>query len=138
VTVKFTPPEPATRETFVAAVQEMQVSRETAREILSSPNSFELYINALPSCPATSLDTYVDDLHASLRGVMSKSAFPDIRSSDDDRLKFGAWKGALAALAREKPPAPGRYTIDTRSSELHAVVADALRSVATLTVRGVA
>jgi len=97
-----------------------------------------LGIDARPSTPHHDLDAYVHGLHVALIEHMhlKPDDFKDIRCSSDDRLTFGKWKGTLAAFVRERPPAPGVYFIDTRD-ELSAVVAEALRPMASMCFRGV-
>ena len=99
------------------------------------PAGLILYINAIPSTPCPSLDSYVDALAERLRVGYGQGAV-DIRCAPDGSpLAFGKWKGALAALAREAPPC-GVYVVFTEGREIHAVVADALASKA-FVVRGV-
>ena len=94
-----------------------------------------VFIDAIASTPTTSLDAYVDGLCTAL---CTQFGAADIRCAPGDGpLSFGKWKGALAAAVREAPPAPGAYTLDTRGREIAEVVAEALRSVATLYVRGI-
>ncbi len=94
-----------------------------------------LYINAIPEMPYLSLDGYVDGMSEILCRQFGAA---DLRcAAADGPLGFGKWRGALAALARETPPAPGAYVVFTRGRDLHEVVADALASKASLVVRGV-
>lgn len=62
----------------------------------------------------------------------------DIRCAPaDGPLGFGKWKGALAALVRDEPPAPGVYLLnDVRGSEIREVVVEALRPLCSAYVRG--
>lgn len=62
----------------------------------------------------------------------------DIRCAPaDSALGFGKWKGALAALVRDEPPAPGVYLLnDVRGSEIREVVVEALRPLCAAYVRG--
>ena len=49
----------------------------------------------------------------------------------------GKWKGALTALARRTPPPAGTYMISARGREVAEIVADALRPMCGLYVRGI-
>lgn len=77
---------------------------------------------------AVMLDTYIAETAAKLA-----SAFPgtvDIRCADaQGPLGFGKWKGALAALVRDQPPAPGGYVVFS-GTELADVVIEALSPIA--------
>jgi hypothetical protein len=74
----------------------------------------------------TSLDRYVAEKCAM---IASNFDAVDIRASEADALKFGKWKGVLAACIRDQPPAAGEYTVST-GSELTEVVIEALKPLA--------
>jgi hypothetical protein len=73
---------------------------------------------------AQSLDAVVAEYAAK---IATQAGAPDIRASEHEALKFGKWKGVLAAMAREGVAAlaPGWYTIDTRG-DFGAVVVEAV------------
>jgi hypothetical protein len=100
----------------------------------ATPEGFTLLVNAITESPATSLRAYIDDLHTSVRSILSDKA--DVRVSTDERVSFGKWKVALGDLARQRPPAPGTYVIHT-ADEVDECVVNALRPLATLYARGV-
>jgi hypothetical protein len=61
----------------------------------------------------------------------------DVRCAPKDSpLAFAGWKGALAALAKAEPPAPGAYAVSS-SSEIGMVAFEALVGTAARVVRGV-
>lgn len=74
--------------------------------------------------PAARFGDYVSALATELA---SECGLDDIRLALDGghALAFGRWKGALAAMCRESPPAAGGYLVDL-SSELEAVAFEAL------------
>jgi hypothetical protein len=82
------------------------------------------------------LEPYVDKLCNDL-AAQFKAA--DIRcASKDSPLSYGGWKGALAALIRNNPPAHGCYTLrDVRESEIKAVVVETLKPLCAMFIRGV-
>lgn len=85
----------------------------------------EIYVNALPALgtPYSSLHPYIDALCASLA---TRFECPDVRCAPKGSpLEFGAWKGVIAAVAREKPPAAGTYVVLTRT-EVDQIIVDAL------------
>lgn len=95
----------------------------------------EVFVDAIPSCAYESLDEYVDGLSDT---ICKKLQLVDLRCAPDGSpAAFGKWKGILAAMVREQPPAAGCYVIDTRYSEIHQVVADSVRFACDLYVRGV-
>lgn len=113
-------------------------SNAHASAVAGALGGIVLGIDSRPSVPHQDLDPYVHALHQLLVQHMHlpEGSFGDIRCSKDERLSHGQWRGTLAAFAREKPPAPGVYFIDTRD-EISAVVAEALRPLTSLCFRGV-
>lgn len=102
----------------------------------AAPPGLELFVDAVPqNVDFESLDPYVDEL---CKVLCEQYDAADVRCAPQEGpLGFGKWKGAVAALAKAKPPAPGRYFIDIRGREVAEVVADALRGSCSLYVRGV-
>jgi hypothetical protein len=94
-------------------------------------NGLVLCVDCAPSVGATDLTPYVADLAENL----AKSAnVPDVRfAPKDNPLAFMAWRGALAAAARESPPS-GLCSI--YSSDLAEPVIEALSGLASLVIRG--
>jgi hypothetical protein len=86
--------------------------------------------------PYQALEFYVQDACNTLAKQFNAA---DIRcASKDSPLSYGGWKGALAALIRNNPPAPGCYTLrDVRESEIKAVVVETLKPLCAMFVRGV-
>jgi hypothetical protein len=89
-----------------------------------------VFVGAIPNGPYTLLDGYI----AAAKGKL-ESAFdaPEIRCAPErdkngqkNPLAFGQWKGALHALIRSEPPAPGTYVLLPSGSEVEAVVVEAL------------
>ena len=95
-----------------------------------------ILVDCVTTATAQSLLGYVDQLHSA---IAQQCNVTDVRCAPktDERLAFGNWKGVIASLAREQPPGPGVYTLDTRGNEIAEVVAEALRPLATLFVRGI-
>jgi hypothetical protein len=94
---------------------------------------FELYIDCIPSKPFESLDTHIAFWANGLANFYKLNP-ADIRCAPKDvaTCAFGAWKGALGALAQEcartgKLPR-ARYVVHTSGSEFNQVVAEALIS----------
>lgn len=83
-----------------------------------------------------SLDGYIDECCASLAEAYKVD---DIRfAMNDNALAYSRWKGALAVVVRERPPAPGVYLMNNLSqSEIHQVVAQTLKPMCLTYVRGV-
>ena len=74
----------------------------------------------------TPLDTYVRHLCATLEAEFKVA---DVRcASKDSPLGYDKWRGAVAALARRHPPAPGVYALDTRGNEIGEIIAVALKT----------
>lgn len=83
---------------------------------------------------ATPLAPYVDTLRAALR---EQFKVRDIRSAPTDSpLGYNKWRGVLAALVRERPPAPGVYYYDARGNEVAEIVVDALLPLCATFTRG--
>jgi hypothetical protein len=90
-----------------------------------------LCVDCTPNAGARDLTGYVADLAAS---VARSANVPDVRfAPKDNPLAFSAWRGALAAAARESPPT-GLCAI--YSSDLSEPVIDALAGIASLVIRG--
>jgi hypothetical protein len=78
------------------------------------PEAFTLYIGCAPKSGATSLTPYVDSLEAqALAGINEqlKTDFDDIRLVTGSEVGYGKWKAVMAALAKNSPPAPGKYKV---------------------------
>lgn len=92
----------------------------------------EIYVNAVPCGPFADLAPYVAEKCAKIATAMKVD---DIRvAGKDSPLAYGGWRGALAAVIRDEPPAPGRYLLLV-STELGEVVVEALAPF--VVVRGV-
>jgi hypothetical protein len=96
-----------------------------------------LYVDCLvEGAEVESLDAYVAERVAEAHGYDDKCI--DIRAaSSESPLGYGKWKGVLAALVRATPPAAGAYTLHVEGSEVRQVIAEALKPVCTVYVRGV-
>lgn len=96
-----------------------------------------LYIDCLPvkGPPAQNLAEFAGRV---CRALEAEYKVIDIRAAPrDNPLGFAAWKGYVSALVRREPIAPGAYCVlDTRSSEIHAVIAEAFAQRAHVVVRG--
>ena len=94
-----------------------------------------LYVDAIPNTDFVSLDHYIDALQL----VLSKSqGTTDIRvAAKGSAIAYGQWKGAIAALARERLPEPGVYMVQARNREIVEIVVDALRPECSVFVRGI-
>lgn len=92
-----------------------------------------LFVDCLPSTPFVMLDKYVA---AYAQTVCEVYGLADVRVADDKSpVAFGKWRGAVAALVRERPVPPGAYVI-LRRSELDEVVAETLSDLAEVSVQG--
>lgn len=98
------------------------------------PVGLTLYLDAVEDGVKTQrLEAYAEE-HASALADAYKAA--DIRCAPKDSpLAFGGWKGALAAIVREDPPANGAWSVSS-SSEIGLVAFEALAPKARV-VRGV-
>ena len=93
-----------------------------------------LYIDAIPSEPFDRIDDY----KRKMCGLLEKQcSAKDIRCSDDDRLSFGKWRGALAACVRAMPLEDGVYFVDTRGDEISEVIATTLKEGAAKYSKGI-
>jgi hypothetical protein len=106
---------------------------------LSVADTLEIFVDCIPSTPFEDLGSYVDDLCSRL---CKQEKAADIRCApEQSALSFGKWRGALTAVAKAEPPAPGTYVIFT-SDERAAAVAEGLSEIVRarggLFVRGVA
>ena len=105
-----------------------------AAEAVATNSSLEgliLCVDAHPNRPATDLAAYVADLAAT---VAEAANVEDVRfAPKDNPLAFTAWKGAIAAAARESAPS-GLCVI--HSSDLADPVIEALIPLASLVIRG--
>lgn len=105
---------------FVPPVQD--TSRETS--------DLEVYVDAIPNCEFESLHPYLDHILVQLCTKFSPGGLQDVRCAPKDSpLGFGGWRGAIRAMVMECPPPPARYYLDTRSNEIAAEAADAMRVV---------
>jgi hypothetical protein len=93
-----------------------------------------IYVNAVPRGSFEDLAPYVAALSKVIADHFNPRVQGDLTTGDiriapgkDSPIAFGQWKGALTALARESPPAPGVYMLLTGGDESPAaIVADAL------------
>lgn len=96
-----------------------------AQDATLAPTSdqVEIYVNAVPRGPFADLAPYVAEKCAKIAAAMKVD---DIRvAGKDSPLAYGGWRGALAAVIRDEPPAPGRYVLFV-ATELGEVAAEAL------------
>ncbi len=98
-----------------------------------------IFIDAFPLVAPVDvkpLDEYVTE---KVRKICESAGVPDIRLGPaNGPLGFGKWKGVLATLVAEEPPAAGWYHLQfTKYNEVREVVAEALKPLATTFVRGV-
>lgn len=101
----------------------------------AKPGAFTLYFGCSPiRIPTQTLGAYVEALDEALRKAGQLNC-PDIRTTTAQDFSFGKWRGYLAKLALETPPAPGHYVV-TRGDERVEVVAEALMEIAELVVIG--
>jgi hypothetical protein len=82
----------------------------------SQVDGFELYIGCRPlkGPPAVSLMPYVEALEAAALAEAKAELgldLEDIRLATGDQLGYGKWKAVLGHMAKDAPPAPGRYTV---------------------------
>lgn len=94
---------------------------------LEETKGLVLYIDTLPSEPCDRIDAYARKVCALLE---EQTGAKDIRCSDDNRLSFGKWKGALAACVRAVPPEDGTYLVETAGNEIFETIAATLRESA--------
>lgn len=95
----------------------------------------EVFVDCLPSCAYESLESYVSGLNAAL---CTQYGLIDLREAGENSpLGFGKWKAAIVACVRAAPPPAGTYFLDARGREVAEQVAEALRSMADLYVRGI-
>ncbi len=98
----------------------------SAQEPQSDEGETEIYLNALPRAgtPYQNLGTYIDALNASLSKDFGCA---DVRQAPKGSpLEFGQWKGVVAAVARQRPPAAGVWVLIART-EVDDIIADALK-----------
>lgn len=97
----------------------------TAVAATTAPTGLRLYVNAIPNAPHVTLDAYV---MTKAKILAEEFKLTDIRfqPNGEHPLAFGRWKGALASLVRNEPPANGTYVVFTRGNELAEVVVEAL------------
>lgn len=109
------------------------ISRTTTTPMPAAVDVLEVFVDCFPPEGAKDLAPWVQT-YADMLAKQYGAA--DIRcASNDTPLGFGRWKGALVALLREAPPAPGAYYLDARGSELAEAAVEALRTRARV-VRG--
>jgi hypothetical protein len=95
-----------------------------------------VFVDAIPSRDFASLDQWFRDLVATLCRNEGPTCVDPRLVPDSSGMAFGRWKGAIAALARAKPPAPDLYVV-VRPDELMSAALEGLRQVADLYVVGV-
>ena len=118
---------PGKKTTGAMATAESVATGEATADMLSG---LVLCVDA-SATGAQDLTAYVADLAAS---IAASAGVPDVRfTPKDNALAFSAWKGALAAAARQSPPS-GVCVI--YSSDLAEPVIEALAGMASLVIRG--
>lgn len=129
------PPHPTVGSLAPATVADSPFAEQDHR--FSSTVALQVFVDCVPNVEYKSLHDYIDVILSDLVERHCKDGIRDVRcASNDSPLAFGKWRGVLAHAIRENPPARGSYILDTRGSEIAEVAADALRSVATVYVRG--
>lgn len=109
----------------------MATAESVATGEASLPTGLVLCVDCAPNAGAQDLTAYVADLAST---VAASASVPDVRfAPKDNPLAFMAWRGALAAAARESPPS-GLCAI--YSSDLAEPVIEALSGLASLVIRG--
>lgn len=107
---------------FASAFNNSQRNFE-AREKAKAPLFF--YVDAVPSCPS---HNFWPTVNTTLSEMAKEAKLPDIRLADNKHdLGFGKWKYALHLCIQMNIPSSGHYTFDTTSTEISAVVVEALR-----------
>ncbi len=99
----------------------------------SSPEGRWLFVNAIPNVAYDDLQRLVNELSIGMARHYKCEPCDPRMAPKDSPLGYGAWKGALTALARKavnspERLAPGAYYLDSRGSELNEAVFDGLRS----------
>lgn len=112
----------------VPAASKAGVAKSDAPPEAAKGSTFDLYVDAIPSVPYTTLDAYVARLHTAI--IIEGAGQPDMALVD-----YGKGKGLMRAAAAAEPPAPGVYVIF--SSDLAAPVIEALAPLARVVTRGV-
>lgn len=84
----------------------------------------------VPEYTLLSLDSYVDAMCADVAKVGEAIHIQCV--SNDSAIGYGKWKGYLATAVKDRPPQPGCYSLRVQGDEVRAIVADALRAVATV------
>lgn len=103
--------------------------------VVESEAALEIFVDCVPDRAYTKLNDYVDKF---CEALCEQYKAVDIRCAPKDSvLAFSGWRGALTALVKHEPPAPGTYVIFARHNEIMAVVAEALATESDLFVRGV-
>lgn len=95
-----------------------------------------VFVDAIPSRDFASLETWFRELVATLCRNEGPTCVDPRLVPESSGMAFGRWKGAIAALARAKPPAPDLYVV-VRPDELMSAALEGLRQVADLYVVGV-
>lgn len=86
-----------------------------------------LFINCLPNIAFEDCSRFVTEWTVGMAKHFKIGPYEDVRMAPKDHpLAFGAWRGALSAVARKAAGAlaPGVYYLDTRSSELAEAIAE--------------
>lgn len=131
-----------------SSVQQVAPASTSTSRAPSPTITAAVFVDCHPNLPYTDLHSWIADINAKLSKMYcvnaeGKPTVQDIRSApkNQDAFAFGAWKGALYDVVVNNPPPHGILYIDTRTSELAAVVADAMQTVCdragVLYVRGV-
>lgn len=122
----------------VAATEEKAVApavKGTPEKEEAAPAGFFLYFGCSPvGVPTTTLHAYVNEIDAGIREAAQLKS-PDLRADASNEYGFGKWRGFMAAVAQQHPPAPGHYVV-TSGDERVSVVAEALIPLAALVVSG--
>lgn len=114
------------------------VRRLVSEETLASLEpGITLYLDCVEDGVATQrLEAYAEKICADLCDHYKVKDIRFVPKTDrDNPLGFGGWRGALAIVARDCPPAKGAYSVSS-GSEIGMVVFEALAPLATRVVRG--
>jgi hypothetical protein len=93
-------------------------------------SGYEVFVDCVTD-GTEALDAYIDGiLNALVAKFCPPPCLPDVRCAPKDSpLGYGGHLGAISALVRERPPAPGRWSLRTHDDPIRREVADALRVV---------
>lgn len=104
----------------------MRVTAPVPAPVAPAPvaGDFTLFVNTIPKEAFIDLTAYV---HEAVEDMRAQFGVIDVRVADaDSPISFAKWRGVLAGMVREDPPAPGTYVAFTKGSEFAEVVVEAL------------